>query len=60
MHSQQPQDGPPPEHPAVLEVHKVALQEIDLIVGNESYLGPDQCAQLRGILSAALSEHHRS
>lgn len=43
----------PPDRP---DVHRVALEEIDRVVGNEIRLGPDQCARLRGILSAALSE----
>jgi hypothetical protein len=57
--AQQPRSGPAPV-PAVLDVHLVALQEIDRVVGNEMQLGPAQCAQLRGILSAALSQRHRS
>lgn len=47
-----------PHRPAVLDVHKVALQEIDVIVGNEMSLGPEECSQIRGVLSAALSEKH--
>lgn len=45
--------------PVVLNVHKAALQEIDGIVGNEDRLGPEDCARLRGLLFAALSEQHR-
>lgn len=45
-----------PERPAVLDVHKVALQEIDLIVGNEATLGEEDAGRIRGILRAALSE----
>lgn len=45
--------------PAVLDAHKSALQKIDTIVGNESRLGPDECARIRGVLFAALSEQHQ-
>jgi len=51
-------DYDPDKHdpPAVFDVHKVALQEIDRVVGNEATLGEADTARLRGILSAALSE----
>lgn len=44
--------------PVVLNVHKAALQEIDGIVGNEDQLGPDDCAHIRRLLFAALSNQH--
>jgi hypothetical protein len=47
------------ELPAVLDVHKAALQEIDRIVGNEDELGSEDCAKLRRIISSALSGRHR-
>ena len=45
--------------PAVLDVHRVALQEIDRIVGNETTLDEDDTTRLRGILFAALSREHK-
>jgi hypothetical protein len=42
--------------PAVLDVHKAALQEIDRVVGNEETLDESATARLREILFAALSE----
>lgn len=47
------------EPAAVFGVHKVALREIDSIVGNEEHLGSDECAQIRAILTAALSGDSR-
>jgi len=38
------------------DVYKIALQEIDRVVGNEETLNEDDTARLRGILAAALSE----
>lgn len=39
-----------------LEVLKAALREIDFVVGNKMHLSPGECAQIRAILSGALSE----
>lgn len=55
MAEPQPESGPH-DLPAVLDVHKAALQEIDLVVGNELTLDESETAQLRGILFAALNE----
>lgn len=42
--------------PAVLNVHKVALDEISYIVGNEDTLDSLDCAAIRAILMAALND----
>jgi hypothetical protein len=54
-----PMAGPdvtPPEVPAVFDVHLVALQEIDRIVGNELVLNEADTTVLRGLLFGALRE----
>lgn len=45
--------------PLIFNVHHVALQEIDKIVGNELTLDASDTTRIRGILFSALSEEHR-
>lgn len=58
LDQQEAEDSGTHSPPAVLNVHKAALQEIDRVVGNELTLDESETSRLRGILFAALSEEH--
>lgn len=55
---QQPMEWVPErdDPPAVLDVFKVALGEVDRVVGNETTLGEEDTAHLRRIIFAAFSQ----